>query len=174
MASANFSDNQLTIRGLGSPAKVFPTKLDDQPPTLANDPDLTPEVKGVTHQDTIRNWDAPFPVDYDLVRSQDDDYWESHRTTPKAFLSLKTAERLWSSRFGSVTSFRVPANLDTTKVEHEPIEAVHLRAVRLLRPHRRKIARYRLPQPLGQLQVLEPMLTQIVQSLAAQQLRHHI
>ena len=81
----------------------------DQRPTLANDPDQTPEVEGVTDQDTIRNWDAPFPVNYKAVRSKDDDYWENHRTTPKAFMSLATAERLWGSRFGKVTSFRIPA-----------------------------------------------------------------
>ena len=32
----------------------------ESPPTLANDPDLTPEVKGVTDQETIDDWDAPF------------------------------------------------------------------------------------------------------------------
>ncbi|MDA1050352.1 MAG: FtsX-like permease family protein [Planctomycetota bacterium] len=83
-------------------------------PTLANDPDLTPEVEGVTDQETIDDWDAPFPFDYDLVRSQDDNYWENHRTTPKAFVSLATGERLWGSRFGRVTSFRIPAREGTT------------------------------------------------------------
>lgn len=78
-------------------------------PTLANDPDLTPEVEGVTDQETIDDWDAPFPFDYELVRSQDDNYWENHRTTPKAFVSLAAGERLWGSRFGRVTSFRIPA-----------------------------------------------------------------
>jgi ABC-type antimicrobial peptide transport system permease subunit len=79
-------------------------------PTLANDPDLTPEVEGVTDQETIDDWDAPFPFDYKLVRSQDDSYWENHRTTPKAFVSLATGERLWGSRFGRVTAYRIPAN----------------------------------------------------------------
>ncbi len=83
-------------------------------PTLANDPDLTPEVEGVTDQETIDDWDAPFPFDYKLVRSQDDNYWENHRTTPKAFVSLATGERLWGSRFGRVTSFRIPASDSVT------------------------------------------------------------
>ncbi|MBI2481543.1 MAG: FtsX-like permease family protein, partial [Planctomycetia bacterium] len=83
-------------------------------PTLANDPDLTPEVEGVTDQETIDDWDAPFPFDYKLVRSQDDNYWENHRTTPKAFVSLATGERLWGSRFGRVTSYRIPAREGVT------------------------------------------------------------
>jgi putative ABC transport system permease protein len=77
-------------------------------PTLANDPLLTPEVKGVTDQESIARWDAPFPVDYKLVRSQDDNYWENHRTTPKAFISLAAGQKLWGSRWGNVTSIRFP------------------------------------------------------------------
>lgn len=84
----------------------------DQRPTLINDPYLTPEVEGVTDQDSISSWEAPFPVDYSRVRSQDDEYWQNHRTTPKAFVSLAAGQRLWGSRFGKVTSFRIPAPSD--------------------------------------------------------------
>ena len=79
------------------------------PPALANDPDLTPEVKGVTDQETIDDWDPPFPFDYRRIRPRDEDYWARHRTTPKAFISLATGQKLWGSRFGEVTSLRVPA-----------------------------------------------------------------
>ena len=41
------------------------------------------------------------------IRSQDDEYWQNHRTTPKAFISLAAGKRLWGSRFGEVTSVRV-------------------------------------------------------------------
>ena len=115
-ASAEFAVKAITP--LTAPSQPYRRRRPaeyDEPPTLANDPDLTPEVEGVTDQDTIRNWDAPFLVDYDLVRSQDDDYWGNHRTTPKAFVSLATAERLWGSRFGRVTSFRIPSTQDTTE-----------------------------------------------------------
>jgi len=81
-------------------------------PTPANDPDLTPEVKGITDQESIDDWDAPFPFDYSLIRPQDDEYWENHRATPKAFVSLKTGRRLWGSRFGDATSVRVEGTRD--------------------------------------------------------------
>jgi putative ABC transport system permease protein len=81
----------------------------DKRPTTANDPDLTPEVKGITDQATIAEWDPPFPFDQKRIRPQDDDYWENHRTTPKAYISLAAGQRLWGSRFGKVTSFRIPA-----------------------------------------------------------------
>jgi len=76
-------------------------------PTLANDPDLTPTVEGVTDQESIDNWEAPFPVDRSRVRPVDDEFWRNHRTTPKAFVSLAAGRRLWSSRFGEITSVRV-------------------------------------------------------------------
>ncbi len=76
-------------------------------PTLANDPDLTPEVPGVTDAESIENWDLPFKT-ADRIRPQDDDYWDEFRTTPKAFFSLATGQQLWRSRFGITTSFRIP------------------------------------------------------------------
>jgi putative ABC transport system permease protein len=78
-------------------------------PTLANDPDLTPTVQGVTDQESIDDWDAPFPVDRSRIRPADDEYWRNHRTTPKAFVSLAAGRRLWGSRFGEITSLRVAA-----------------------------------------------------------------
>jgi len=78
------------------------------PPTAANDPWLTPEVPGVTDAVSIEAWDLPFET-ASKIRPQDDDYWQFHRTTPKAFITLGTGQRLWSSRFGDLTSYRVPA-----------------------------------------------------------------
>ncbi|MCO6459167.1 MAG: ABC transporter permease [Pirellulaceae bacterium] len=78
-------------------------------PTMVNDPDLTPEVDGVTDQDSIESWDVPFPMTRSL-RPVDDQYWKNHRTTPKAFVSLARGQQLWGTpRFGQVTSFRIPA-----------------------------------------------------------------
>ena len=102
-----------SVAGLTNPIRPFrrnrPAEF-DRPLTPATDPHFTPEVKGVTDQDTIDDWDAPFPFDYKRVRNVDEEYWDNHRTTPKAFISLAAGHRLWGSRFGRVSSFRVPAN----------------------------------------------------------------
>ena len=79
----------------------------EQSPTLANDPNLTPEVPGVTDAESIEEWDLPFET-ASKMRPADDVYWDNHRTTPKAFVSLSTGQKLWESRFGNVTSFRIP------------------------------------------------------------------
>jgi ABC-type lipoprotein release transport system permease subunit len=73
---------------------------------LAADPDLTPQMPGVTDRLSIGDWDAPFPFDSHRVRKQDEQYWDDHRTTPKAFISLAAGRKLWSSRFGDTTAIR--------------------------------------------------------------------
>ncbi|MCI0357592.1 MAG: FtsX-like permease family protein [Planctomycetaceae bacterium] len=97
---------------LAEPAKGYTRRepaVFTERPTAANDPDLTPEVKGITDQATIADWDAPFPFSYERIRDQDDTYWDHHRTTPKAYVSLAAGRKLWGSRFGQATSIRIPA-----------------------------------------------------------------
>src|SRR5262249_27106597 len=93
------------------PAEGFrrrrPRRFEERP-TLANDSDLTPTVEGITDQDSIDDWDPPFPFDQKRVRDQDDIYWQNHRTTPKAFVSLAVGQKLWGSRLGQATSYRIP------------------------------------------------------------------
>lgn len=81
-------------------------------PTTANDADLTPLVKGITDQNSISNWKAPFDVNYKYVRAEDDTYWENHRTTPKMYVSKEYAKEAWGSRFGVITSLRVPVSAE--------------------------------------------------------------
>lgn len=78
----------------------------DQPPTVYNDPDLTPVVPGVTDQDSISDWDLPFQLQRELS-DEDDQYWNEYRLTPKAFLPLAEGQRLFGSRFGNTTSLRI-------------------------------------------------------------------
>ncbi|MHB8972594.1 MAG: FtsX-like permease family protein [Pirellulaceae bacterium] len=79
-----------------------------QRPTVANDPGLTPAVKGITDQKSIDDWEVPFTLNYNLIGPADDEYWEDYGTTPKAYVSLATGRRLWGSRFGQATSYRIP------------------------------------------------------------------
>lgn len=80
--------------------------------------ELTPELPGVTDQLTIRGkrnadgtrssgWDPPFPYEAERIRDKDEEYWDAYRATPKAFVSAATGKKLWSSRFGEMTSLRV-------------------------------------------------------------------
>lgn len=102
-------------------------------PTTANDPDYTPVVEGITDQDSIDDWDPPFPYDNSRIDGDDDAYWENYRTTPKAFIALQTGQKLWGSRFGDVTSFRFPAKKYTD--EH----ALQSKIEDALAPHRQQL-----------------------------------
>ena len=79
----------------------------DGKPTAAADPKLTPELPGVTDQKSISDWDLPFEL-VEKIRPKDEDYWDQYRTTPKAFVSLATAKRLWASRWGTISLLRLP------------------------------------------------------------------
>lgn len=74
---------------------------------LAADRDLVPEYPGITESEDMSQWDPPFPIDLDRVRKQDEDYWHQYRATPKAFIPLSTAQSLWGTRFGKLTSIRI-------------------------------------------------------------------
>ncbi len=86
---------------------------------LAADRELTPEFPGVHDADDMSDWDAPFPVDFSRIRPKDEAYWDEFGAAPKAFVSAATGERLWSSRFGSLTAIRFGAkpgkDLETTQ-----------------------------------------------------------
>lgn len=71
---------------------------------LLRDRRLTPSLPGLGDADDIGDWDAPFPVDMERVSQRDEDYWDLHGATPKAFVSLGDGQEMWASRFGSVTS----------------------------------------------------------------------
>ena len=49
----------------------------------------------------------PFPIDLDLVRPKDEDYWDEYHTAAKGFLPLAAGQDLWRSRWGQITSLRV-------------------------------------------------------------------
>jgi ABC-type lipoprotein release transport system permease subunit len=86
---------------------------------LAADAGLTPEYPGIQDADDMAGWDPPFPVDLDLIRPEDEAYWDRYRALPKAFVPFETSVELWSTRFGDTTSIRfgagVGANLDETE-----------------------------------------------------------
>lgn len=74
---------------------------------LAADRRLSPEYPGISDTDSLADWNPPFPIDLSRVRQIDEDYWDRYRATPKAFISLRAGQRLWESRWGSMTSMRV-------------------------------------------------------------------
>ncbi|GIX04773.1 MAG: ABC transporter permease [Planctomycetaceae bacterium] len=96
----------------------------------AADPQLTPEVKGITDADSLAEWEQPFPMELDKVTPRDDEYWNEYRATPKMFFRLEQAQRLWGSRYGRVTSLRIAPvagqSLDTLRQSLQEYLQQHL------------------------------------------------
>ncbi|UCG34505.1 MAG: ABC transporter permease [Phycisphaerales bacterium] len=75
----------------------------------AADPGFTPDYPGITDATRLADWDPPFPIDLSRIRDRDEEYWDEHRATPKAFVHLAEGQSLWISdeqRFGRLTSMR--------------------------------------------------------------------
>ncbi|MBI4485799.1 MAG: ABC transporter permease [Acidobacteria bacterium] len=77
-------------------------------PIDAGDRDLAPVYPGISDSPTLDDWDPPFPIDLGRVRPADEEYWKASRTTPKAFIPVQIGQQLWRSRYGSLTSIRIP------------------------------------------------------------------
>ncbi len=85
----------------------------------ADDPNLTPPFPGITDKPKIRGakgeqWEAPFDINYGRVTDADEEFWEKHQATPKAYISRAAGEKLFGSRFGTVTSIRIAPAADKT------------------------------------------------------------
>lgn len=78
----------------------------------ADDRDLAPDYPGITEANDVTEWDPPFDIDLRLIRPKDEDYWDEHRTTPKAFIPLEVGQQLWASRWGKVSSIRIESEGD--------------------------------------------------------------
>lgn len=73
----------------------------------AADRNLTPSLQGITDADNFSDWEQPFEMDLERITPADDEYWDAHRATPKAFITMEAANELFASRYGSRTSVRV-------------------------------------------------------------------
>ncbi len=83
---------------------------------MYDDPDKTPEFKGITDKLDMSNWEnPPFPFDNKRIKEPDKDFWKRYRSTPRAYINLRKAQELWKTRFGELTSFQVRFGKESPK-----------------------------------------------------------
>ena len=80
---------------------------------LAISQDVVPTVEGVTDEESIADWDPPFPFERERVRTtaphdEDDKYWKQYKASPKIFMPLQRARDIAGSRFGQTTAWHLP------------------------------------------------------------------
>ncbi len=90
------------------------------------DPTLMPEVPGLSDAEDLASWDAPIPIDTSKIRAKDERYWDDHRGTPKAFITLAAGQQLWGNRFGTLTALRFPPSQKSAVRDAIPPPAVGL------------------------------------------------
>ena len=91
---------------------------------------LAPQYPGISDAPTISDWDPPFPMDLGRIRPADEEYWNKHRATPKAFIRLGAAQKLWRSRYGSATGVRTGMTPDQLRSAIDPLALLDVRNVR--------------------------------------------
>ncbi|NNE90486.1 MAG: FtsX-like permease family protein [Verrucomicrobiales bacterium] len=77
------------------------------------DQSWTPEFPGIFEVDDLNKWEPGIPINKDWIKQHDEDYWDDYRATPKAFITLAAAEKLFGNRFGKSTSLRFSAENPT-------------------------------------------------------------
>ncbi len=73
---------------------------------VAADPELMPAFPGLAEADDCRDWEPGVPMDLERIRDEDEEYWDEHRGTPKAFIDLASAQAIWGNRFGELSAVR--------------------------------------------------------------------
>ena len=90
---------------------------------ITADRDVIPAFPGIHGTADMSEWESPFPIDYTLIRSKDEAYWDEYGATPKAFIPLETGKQLWKNRFGDLTAIRMgiapDADLQATRTLFE-------------------------------------------------------
>ncbi len=72
-----------------------------------NSSDWTPMFPGLSKAEKIAKWETDIPFDEARFEEEDDLYWEDHRDSPKAFITLRKGQDMWENRWGSLTGLRI-------------------------------------------------------------------
>lgn len=75
----------------------------------AADQTLMPDLPGLSDSENCSDWDPSLPIDLDRIREKDEIYWDNHRGTPKAFVTLAAGQAMWSNTYGDLTAVRFQA-----------------------------------------------------------------
>ena len=76
-----------------------------------------PDFPNVPDRGSFSNWKPGFPFDSTRIRKKDEEYWDTYRGTPKAFVNLRVGQEMWGNRWGNLTSIRYPASVTKDQLE---------------------------------------------------------
>ena len=74
---------------------------------------LAPQFPGLTDVDRCSDWDVGIPMEEEQLEDEaNETYWNEFRQTPKAIVSLRAGQEMWSNRFGRLTGVRWTSGSD--------------------------------------------------------------
>jgi predicted lysophospholipase L1 biosynthesis ABC-type transport system permease subunit len=91
---------------------------------------LAPEYPGISDALTMSDWDPPFPMELDRIRTVDEEYWNKYRATPKAYIRLAEGQELWRSRYGGATGVRTAITPAQLRSAINPLDLMQVQDVR--------------------------------------------
>ncbi|MBI4564513.1 MAG: ABC transporter permease [Planctomycetes bacterium] len=79
--------------------------------TLEREKDLIPEFPGLTDVESCKDWDLGLPMEERKLKDEaNEEYWNTYRQTPKAFVTLAAGREMWANRFGDLMAVRFPSS----------------------------------------------------------------
>jgi len=66
----------------------------------------TPDFPGIFDVDGLDKWEPGIPIRKDRIRDKDEAFWDQYKATPKAFVTIGAARKMWGNRFGQATAIR--------------------------------------------------------------------
>ncbi len=112
-----------------------------------------PDFPGLSDKKNCRDWEPGFAMDSTKIRPKDEQYWQTYRGTPKAFITLRAGQGMWGNRWGNLTSIRFPAGTKPEQISAELLQKVTPAQMGLITlPLREQaFAATDVPVPFGQL-----------------------
>ncbi len=77
---------------------------------LAGERALVPEFPGLTDVESCADWEVDIAQDPEKLKDKaNEEYWNTYKQTPKAFVTLAAGREMWGNRFGELMAIRYPA-----------------------------------------------------------------
>jgi len=97
---------------------------------LQADESLSANFPGLSDVERCTDWDSDLPINMDLIKNEDERYWELYRNTPKAIIAYDTVVNDWGNAYGSATSVRISneqVNLEGLNATMLGVQLIHPR-----------------------------------------------
>ncbi len=102
-------------------AKIIP--MTEKIP-VGEESDWTPRFPGLSDAENCGEWDTGIPIKHE-IRPKDEAYWDDYRGTPKAFVSLQSAQEMWNNRWGNLTGLRGSGEKNAIELEKQLVKKLN-------------------------------------------------